>query len=251
MDMLKNMLKCPKTTLFLNLIAVLGLGAGLLCLTPALGTATGPAPQVSLTETTHDFGKVFEDAALTHTFVIANTGAAPLEILDVDPDCECTVPRYDRRIPPGGRGEITLTLKPYSVIWQFIKETKVRLNDPERPEVVLTLKGAAQPFIEIKPSHIIHLRGTLPAEMEAQVRFISHLPTPWEIKEFRTDIPEKIEVALKVEQPGRVYVLEVKNKYQQSGRYKGMVELFTTSEKRPRLIVRVFGDLYPSSGGNP
>ncbi|MDP3181230.1 MAG: DUF1573 domain-containing protein [Desulfobaccales bacterium] len=251
MDMLKNMLKCPKKTLLLKLSAILGLGGGLLCLTLALGTAAGAAPQASLTETTHDFGKVFEDAALTHTFVITNTGTAPLDILEVDPDCECTASRYDRSIPPGGRGEITLTIKPYSVIWQFKKDTKVRLNDPAHPEVILTLKGAAQPFIEIKPSHVIRLRGTLPADMQGQVRFISHLPTPWEIKEVRTDIPEKIEVALKAEQPGRVYVLEVRNKSQQAGHYKGMVELFTTSKERPRLIVRVFGDLYPSSGVNP
>jgi len=245
------MKNCPYKPRWLTIIPVLGLVAGWLFLTPALGTAAGAAPQASLTETAHDFGQVFEDAALTHTFVIANTGAAPLEILDVDPDCECTASRYDRRIPPGGRGEITLTIKPYSVIWQFKKETKVRLNDPAHPEVVLTLKGAAQPFIEIKPSHVVHLRGTLPAEMQSQVRFISHLPTPWEIKEVRTDIPEKIELALKAEKPGREYVLEVRNKYRQPGRYKGMVELFTTSTERPRLIVRVFGDLYPPSGVNP
>lgn len=251
MDMLKNMLKCPKTTLFLNLIAVLGLGGGLLCLTPALGTAAGAVPQVSLTETTHDFGKIFEDAALSHTFIIDNTGDAPLEILEVDPDCECTAFRYDRRISPGGKGEVTLTIKPYSVIWQFKKDTKVRLNDPARPEVVLTLKGTAQPFIEIKPSHIVRLRGSGQEDLRGQVRFISHLVAPWEIKEVRTNIPDKIDISLKAEEPGKVYLLEVRNKYREAGRYKGEVELFTNSKERPRLIVRVFGDLYPAPGVSP
>jgi plasmid stabilization system protein ParE len=217
----------------------------------AWGTAAGAVPQVSLKETSHDFGKVFEDAALTYTFGVENTGTGPLEILEVDPDCDCTASRYDRRIPPGGKGEITLTIQPYSVIWGFKKDTKVRFNDPARTQVVLTLKGTAQPFIEIKPSHIIRLKGTGEDDLRGQVRFISHLAGPWEIKDYRTNIPEKIDVSLKAEEAGRVYLLEVRNKYREAGRYKGEVELFTTSKERPRLIVRVFADLYPAASGNP
>ena len=56
-------------------------------------------------------------------------------IEDVDPDCACTVPKYDQSIPPGGQGGITLTIKPFSVIHRFKKETKVRLNDPDQPRL--------------------------------------------------------------------------------------------------------------------
>jgi hypothetical protein len=34
------------------------------------------------------------------------------------------------------------------------------------------------------------------------VRFLSHLPGPWEIKETRTNIPDAIEVKVKAEEPG-------------------------------------------------
>lgn len=229
---------------FLRIITLLFLGAGGLGFGLASGWAASGTPHISLTETAHDFGKVFEDAPLTYTFVIRNTGGSPLEIQDVDPDCACTVASYDRLIPPGGEGKITLTIKPYSVLRQFKKETAVRVNDPEHPEVILTLQGVAQPFIEIEPSHIIRLRGIANDDVRGQVRFISHLPTPWEIKEYRTNIPDKIEVALKAVEPGRVYVLEVRNKRHEAGHYAGLVELFTTSKQRPRLIVRIFGDLY-------
>ena len=57
-------------------------------------------------------------------------------------------------------------------------------------------------------------------------------------------------MTLKPEVPDKVYVLEVRNKGQQSGAYAGLIELSTNSEKRPRLIVRVFGEIYlPSAGG--
>jgi len=212
--------------------------------------AAGAAPHAVIRETSFDFGKITEDLTLTHTFVINNAGTAALTIEDVDPDCACTVPNYDKSIPPGGQGNITLTLKPFSVIHQFKKETKVRLNDPDQPLLLLTLTGVAQPFIEIQPSHIVRLRGAPGDNLLGQVRFISHLPTPFKITEYRTNIPDKIEVTLKAEVPDKIYVLEVRNKGQQSGPYAGLIELFTNSEKRPRLIVRVFGEIYlPSAGG--
>jgi hypothetical protein len=43
----------------------------------------------------------------------------------------------------------------------------------------------------------------------------------------------------------------VKNKYREAGAYGGLVEIFTTSRQRPRLIVRVFGEFYlPSASGS-
>jgi hypothetical protein len=163
-------------------------------------------------------------------------------------DCHDCGP--DRRIPPGGQGRITLTIAPYSVLRQFTKKTKVFFNDPDHPQVVLTLQGYGKPFIEIQPSHIIRFRGKPGEELRDQVRFISHLPVPWEIKEFKTNIPQFIDVNVKAEEPGRIYVVEVRNKRQEAGNYAGVIELFTTSEKRPRLIMRVFGELaLPSSQG--
>jgi hypothetical protein len=220
----------------------------LLC-TPLTAAATiGPKAQVP--ETTHDFGEVFEDVKLTHTFTIKNIGDALLEIKDIDSDCACTAADSDRRIPPGGVGRITLTIAPYSVLRQFAKKTTVFFNDPEHPQVVLTMQGYGKPFIEIQPNHIVRLRGVPGEDLKGRVRFISHLPGPWEIKSFKTNIPQYIDVAVKAEQPGKIYVVEVRNKRQEAGNYAGLIELFTTSEKRPRLIMRVFGELHlPSAVG--
>jgi hypothetical protein len=60
-----------------------------------------------------------------------------------------------------------------------------------------------------------------------------HLPGYWEIKETRTNIPDAIDVEVKPEEPGRIYVVEVRNKRQEAGNYAGVIELFTSSGKRP------------------
>jgi hypothetical protein len=212
--------------------------------------ADAGTPQASIGQTTFDFGKIFENQPLTHTFVVKNTGTAPLVIEYVDPDCACTVANYDKTIPPGGQGSITLTIKPYSVIHQFKKDAKVTLNDPEHHTMNLSLIGVALPFIEIQPSYIVRLEGAPGDPVQKEVRFISHLPGPWKITGYSTTIPAKIEINLKPEVPNQVYDLYVRNVCQQAGRYAGVIYLYTTSKERPRLIVRVFGALYlPSAGG--
>ena len=215
----------------------------------AAGATIGPKAQVP--ETTFDFGEIFEDRELTHTFVIKNIGDALLEIKNIDSDCACTAAESDRRIPPGGQGLIKLTIAPYSVLRKFAKKTKVFFNDPDQREVVLTMKGEAKPFIEIQPSHVIRFRGKPGEELRDQVRFISHLPGHWEIKEFKTNIPQFIDVTIKAEEPGRIYVVEVRNKRQEAGTYAGVIELSTTAEKRPRMIMRVFAELSLASAGSP
>jgi hypothetical protein len=209
-----------------------------------LAAGSAAAPRLEVEKTTHDFGEVFEDKELTYTFLFKNTGAAPLEIRNIDADCACTAADYDRRIPPGGIGRLTLTIEPYSVMRQFEKNTTVTFNDSARSQVVFRMQGYAKPFIEIQPSHIIRFRGKPGEDLSGQVRFTSHLPGPWEITGFQTNIPQFIDVDLKAEEPGRVYVLTVRNKSDKGGHYAGKIDLTTTSTQRPRLIVRVFADLY-------
>ena len=129
-------------------------------------------------------------------------------------------------------GRITLTIAPYSVLRQFTKKTKVFFNDPDHSEVVLTMQGYGKPFIEIQPSHIIRFRGKPGEELSSQVRFTSHLPGNFEITEFKTNIPQFIDVTVKAEEPGRIYVVEVRNKRQEAGNYAGVIELSTTSPRR-------------------
>jgi len=203
-------------------------------------------PKAELSETAHDFGQVREDMSLSHTFLIRNTGSQSLQILEVDPDCVCTVASYDRTIPPGGTGKITLEIKPFSVVHAFKKRTYVRFNAPEQPSVWLLLSGQAQRSIEIEPSHIVRFRGTPRDTLTAQVRLISNLPFPFEITRVQNSLPDKIDATLKTERPGKVYVVDLKNKSHDQGHYVGMVELFTNVMNRPKIYLRVIADLSES-----
>lgn len=216
-----------------------------------MGPAAAAQPQLAVPETTRELGQVFEDQPLSHSFVVKNTGDAPLVIKDIDLDCACSAVDYDRTIAPGGSSRITLSIKPYSVIHRFCKKATVLTNDPRTPSVLLQLCGEALPFVEIKPGHIVRFQGD-PAEAKpAEIRFISHQDKPLEITGFTSDLGDKVDVKIVPEVAGKIFVVRVSNKLKTNAVYKGKIVLNTTSEKRPQLILRVFADLYPSSAVNP
>ena len=213
-----------------------------LVLGPA-GVLTAQAqPKAELSETSHDFGQVREDMSLVHTFVIKNSGTENLQVIDVDPDCACTVANYDKVIPPGGTGRISLEIKPFSVIHAFKKKAQVRLNAPNQPSLTLVMTGNAQRGIEIEPSHIVRFRGNPTDVSPAQVRLVSNLMFPLEITKMQNLMPDKFDATLRTEKPGKVYVVEVKNKCQDQGHYVGMIELYTNVVHRPKIYLRVIAD---------
>jgi hypothetical protein len=221
---------------------------GLLLLLMPAGVLTAHAdPKAELSETSHDFGQVREDMTLVHDFVIKNPGDQNLEILLVDPDCACTVAKYDRVIPPGGTGKITLQIQPFSVVHAFKKKTYVRFNASDLSSVNLVLTGNAQKSIEIEPSHVIRFRGAPKNDLTAQVKLTSSLPFPWEITRVENFQPDKFTATLKTEKPGKVYVLEVRNKSLDEGHYAGMIQLFTNVVHKPKIVIRVIADFYPES----
>lgn len=215
------------------------------------GMAMAAQPQLVVGETTRELGQVFEDQPLRHTFVLKNTGDAPLVIKDIDLDCACSAVDYDRSIAPGGSSRVTLTIKPYSVLHRFCKKATVLTNDPRNPSVVLQLCGEALPFVEIRPGHIVRFQGNPAEPQAAEIRLISHQEAPLDITGFTTDLGDKIDVKILPEVAGKIYLVRVSNRIKTNAVYKGKIELATTSDKRPKLILRVFADLYPSSAVTP
>ncbi len=231
----------PKTVIRSLCVACLALALSL----PVCPLNAQERPRAVFPETSRDFGEFIQDREQRHDFVVRNPGTAPLKILEVDPDCACTVPSYDKEIPPGGEGRITLALQPYSVLKEFIKKTRIRTNDPDTPQVVLVLTGVSKPVLEILPSHIVRFKGPVSQAHEARVRVLSHGEKPLEIREVRNSLPDRVQVAVTATTPGREFLVTVKNVAQDPGHYAGRIELATNYENRPRLNLRVFADLGP------
>ena len=105
------------------------LSALLLFVGIALAQATKGAV-ISAPVTEFDFGTILEaNGKVSHTFIIKNTGDAPLIITRVSPPCSCTTPEHTREpIAPGKEGKVVVTYNPAGRPGPFYKNIAVYSN---------------------------------------------------------------------------------------------------------------------------
>lgn len=113
--------------------------------------ATQPVPVIEVPEKVIGFGEVIVNSKTEGTFVIRNTGAAPLELRDVRPTCGCTVAEFDRTIPAGGNGRIKAVLDTTGFRGPISKAILVFTNDPKTPQVNLVLTANVRTFVDVLP----------------------------------------------------------------------------------------------------
>jgi uncharacterized protein (DUF58 family) len=124
--------------------------SGILLALVAAATARGadPAallPRLSIPVETRDAGIVRKGEKIEAVFEVRNSGPAPLRISDARPSCGCTVATFDREIAPGKSGSVHATVETKNLSGAITKTITVVSNDPERPQVALTLKADVRP----------------------------------------------------------------------------------------------------------
>ncbi len=73
------------------------------------GSEAAAGPQITFTESSHDFGDIKQGDKVEHTFTFKNSGTEPLILSNVLTTCGCTATNWPRDpIAPGKSGEITV-----------------------------------------------------------------------------------------------------------------------------------------------
>lgn len=98
-------------------------------------------PEISFTETTHDYGTMMLNADGAWEFEFKNTGNEPLILTQPRSSCGCTVPAWPKKpILPGETEKIKVTYNT-SIKGRFQKTVTVMSNAITNKSVVLTIKG--------------------------------------------------------------------------------------------------------------
>lgn len=116
-----------------------------LCLFVGILLAQSNKAVISAPKMEHDFGVIKEvDGKVSHTFVIRNTGSAPLVIARVLATCGCTTPVYETEpIAPGKESKIVVTFNPAGRPGQFVKTIAVYSNGYDGA-FTLRIKGVVE-----------------------------------------------------------------------------------------------------------
>jgi len=114
------------------------------------------APKIQFDQTVYDFGKTSQVATVSGVFKFRNAGDGLLKVEPPKPSCGCTVAELKPdTLPPGESGELAFTLHLGQVKAQFDKRIAVKSNDPQTPEVSLTIKADYTPLYDINPMTLV------------------------------------------------------------------------------------------------
>lgn len=110
-------------------------------------------PKIQFDQTLYDFGKISQVASVSGVFKFKNVGDAILKLEPPKPSCGCTVAELKPdTLPPGATGELPFTLNLGLYRATMEKHIAVRSNDPQTPEVSLTIKVDYTPLYELNPA---------------------------------------------------------------------------------------------------
>lgn len=198
------------------------------------------APSIQVSNPVFDFGEVMEGSEVTHDFVVKNDGKGTLRIEQVRPGCGCTAARYDRTVPTGGAGKVTLRLDTRGYDGKLKKTALVLSNDPREPRLILTLQGVVKTLVDVGPSSSVVFRG--PADQQTQKVVDLVGVKPFRIQKVENTLEGKVAHELEPLDAGKGYRLKLENLAKQ-GSYAGAIRITTDIAKKPEITIRITGSI--------
>jgi hypothetical protein len=116
----------------------------------------------------------------------------------------------------------------------------VTSNDPNTPSTSVTLSCFIKEHISIKPTNRFNLTGYEGDELSQKLTITATEGQEFDITEVKTDLTDKIKYKLETVTKGKEYSLEVANLTKKEGFVRGQIEIRTTSQKKPIIILPVF-----------
>jgi hypothetical protein len=147
------------------------------------------------------------------------------------------VAHFDRAIPPGGEGKVTLTLNLTHYAGPVWKTATILSNDPQHPSIIVNFHGTVRPHIEMRPTSFVQFKGIKQGLQEKVIDLIT-TSQPFQILRIENPLGEKIAYYLETLVEGRHYRLKIINR-QTLERYSGILKCFTNHPRKPELQIPI------------
>ncbi len=204
----------------------------------AMKGASGSTPKIVCDEATHSFGETWMGPKLSHTYTIRNDGKEALVITKVKPSCGCTkAGAHPASIPPGESGEFSFSVDSKKLRGRFQKTVTISSNDPETPNLRLTLAGIVKRYVDVLPGNATFGKVSLSEPQERILKITNNTENPLELKvSKKVDGPFTFDLVEK--EKGKSFELKIKITPPYSpGRIRGKIELTTNIDGQPSIPV--------------
>ena len=147
--------------------------------------------------------------------------------------------RYDRAIPPGGVGKVTLRVNTKGFQGRITKTAQLTTNDPAQRSPRIYLSINVRNYIVVEPGPKILLRGVVGEDIRRVVRIRPYDDEPLEITKVQTNMESIIDYKLNRKDGSNQYNLEVVSKVSDQKTASGFLTLHTNHPKKKILKLSV------------
>ena len=152
--------------------------------------------------------------------------------------------RFDRVIPPGGEGKVTLNVDLKGYQGRVWKDATIMSNDLRQPTFQIMLQGQVRPHIELRPGSFVQFSPTAQSAEEKTVDLMA-TGQDFRVLKVENNLKEKINAQLETVVPGKHYRLKIAN-LQQEGSYAGVIKCSTDHPKKPEVQIRISAHFPPA-----
>jgi hypothetical protein len=150
------------------------------------------------------------------------------------------VPRFDRAIPPGGEGKITLQVKTASYQGKITRGAKVYSNDPRSQIETISIGVFVRVSIRVSPRSV-NFRGEAGQTFTKTVNIRSGLKKPLSIEPTAFDLDKKVQYRIESIQEGKNFRVVFTNIPGSAETYRGFLKLKTNYTEKPIITIPIRG----------
>lgn len=147
---------------------------------------------------------------------------------------------YDKAIPPGGEGKITVKVHTKGYQGKIYKSAKVNTNDPKQNIIKLGIKAFIKVPVLISPRYV-SFYGKAGQSITKIIEIKAGLKNPLTLSQDQFDLAGKVKYRLEEIDKGRRFKIYFTNIPGQPGNYSGFLKLKTNYPEKPVIIIKIRG----------
>ncbi len=147
---------------------------------------------------------------------------------------------YDRSIPPGGEGKITLKLNTTGYEGKVRKAARVYTNDPKTPQEILVIDALVRTPIMVSDKTVF-LQGTTQETITRSIDIKGDLNKPLKLEPVDYTLDKKVKFNIEEVTKGKHYRVTFTSIPNVGNYYQGILKLRTSYPEKPELVIHVRG----------
>lgn len=150
---------------------------------------------------------------------------------------------YDRVVPPGGKGKISLKINTRGYRGNISKRARIYTNEPGKRYQSVGIKVFVKVLIHVTSRHV-YLRGPADQKVMAAVTVKGDGTKDLKLEETAFTLNEKVTYKLEEIKAGTLYRIHFTRLPGEVGVYRGILKLKTTYPEKPELAIGLTAQFY-------